>query len=565
MNSSRHRLKSPSQRHGIRPRSLRSKILVAVVLTSVLSIFFASLALFAHQSFRLRDQFRKQMEALSRIVADYSVAPVSFSDERGMHEALAVLASRPEVLEAEIQDMNGSLLLRYGQSAADENADLSRSPPSLYDGWELILVQPLAVGEEHLGRFVMVASFRSVFFDAVRNFIPAIALIMGGTLLVVAPVTWFLASFLLEGLQILASSAGRIAETGDYTVRARGSGQDEVGQLTGIFNAMLDRLQNADADLRATNDALSLEIAERARLEKALVEASRYAGMAEVATGVLHNVGNVLNSVNVSAQLVRERLEGSRLIALGRTARLLAPYRDDPTEFYTHDPKAKLLPKFIGELYDNLALEHHDIREEIMTLHRNIEHVKEIVSAQQSFARNAGIEELLDAADLMEDAVRIHLASIERHEIKIVPRHAPDLQLVTDRHTTLQILINLVSNAIHAVKPQPAADRLVELRTFSRADFIVFEVCDNGVGIEAKNATRIFQHGFTTRPDGHGFGLHSGANAARRMGGTLSMLSPGAGQGSTFTLELPRQHPAAETLPGGARPRTGSPFKFSKS
>jgi signal transduction histidine kinase len=64
-------------------------------------------------------------------------------------------------------------------------------------------------------------------------------------------------------------------------------------------------------------------------------------------------------------------------------------------------------------------------------------------------------------------------------------------------------------------------------------------VSDNGVGIASENLTRIFNHGFTTRKDGHGFGLHSGALAAREMGGALWAQSDGPGKGATFTLELP--------------------------
>ena len=545
--------------------SLRSKMLVVVALTCLTSIFVASLALFAHQSLRLRDQFRQEMEALARIVADYSVAPVSFRDERGVREALAVLASRPEVLEAELRDPTGHLLARFGGSELDEATDLPPGTASVFQGWELLLVRHLTLNDEPLADLVMVTTFRPVFFDAVRHFTPAILLIMGGNVLIIAPLTWILAGFLLDGLRGLAASANQITATADYTVRAPDAGNDEVGQLTTTFNAMLDRLQQADRDLRATNQCLAQAIAERARLERALVESSRYAGMAEVATGVLHNVGNVLNSVNVSAQIIREQLEGSRVSTLQRTADLLAPHREDPSSFYALDPKARLLPRFIGELAAGLSAENRELHAEVLNLHRNVEHVKEIVAAQQNFARSCGVDEQLHAAELVEDALKIHHSSLGRHDVTIIRDDAPGLALTTDRHATLQILINLISNAIHAVKHCAPTARRIELRTFARDDRVVFQVLDQGVGIDPANATRIFQHGFTTRADGHGFGLHSGANSARQMGGSLTAHSDGLGRGATFTLELPRQRrtapPRAEPLapPLAAPPRMKPP------
>ncbi len=538
--------------------SLRGKILLTVAGTSLLAILVASLALFAHQGFHQRSQFRKDMEALSRIVADYAVAPISFGDDNGMRDALAVLQSRPEVTEAELINLDGQVLHRFGESDLDETHNLDTDERSLFVGWQLVIRQPLRYRGENFGQMVMVADYRPVFYDTLRNFLPALLTLLAITMLVIVPLIWFLAGFLLTGLKRLAASAAHIAETGDYRVRAEDAGQDEVGQLTRTFNAMLDKLELADRDLRTTNTALNNEIAERARLEKALVESSRFAGMAEVATGVLHNVGNVLNSVNVSAQLIRERLEGSRLATLQRTAELLAPHRDDPTAFYQTNPKAKLLPKLVCELNQNLVEENRHLREEMLTLNTNIEHIKEVVAAQQSLARSAGVEENLVASDLLDDAIRIHVASIKRHEVQLETDYTPDLRFVADRHNTLQILVNLVSNAVHAVKIQAAARRRIVLGSNLVNGSISFTVRDYGVGISPENLNRVFQHGFTTREDGHGFGLHSGALAAKRMGGSLTVHSDGLGTGALFTLTLPKSPRATLAKAPASRPHRPS-------
>jgi len=122
-----------------------------------------------------------------------------------------------------------------------------------------------------------------------------------------------------------------------------------------------------------------------------------------------------------------------------------------------------------------------------------------------------------------------------------VERHlAPLPQVMTDKHKVLMILVNLISNAKYALDSAPVGQRCLTLRLEApAADRVRIEVRDNGMGIEPELLTRIFQHGFTTRDEGHGFGLHSSALAAQELGGMLTAHSEGPGRGATFTLELP--------------------------
>jgi two-component system, NtrC family, sensor kinase len=109
-----------------------------------------------------------------------------------------------------------------------------------------------------------------------------------------------------------------------------------------------------------------------------------------------------------------------------------------------------------------------------------------------------------------------------------------------DRARVLQILVNLISNASHALENAPGDAHQITLTVNAVAGSnLRVSVRDEGEGIPAQNLTRIFAHGFTTRKSGHGFGLHSCALAARQMGGTLTAHSDGPGRGATFTLELP--------------------------
>jgi len=284
------------------------------------------------------------------------------------------------------------------------------------------------------------------------------------------------------------------------------------------------------------------------KLNRQLMGTSRLAGMAEVATGVLHNVGNVLNSVSVSATVVGERLRQSKVAKLRRATALLREQNGHLAEFLTTDPKGKLLPEYIATVADELAGEQTKLIAKMDSLGEHIEHIKEIVAMQQTYAKVSGVYENLPVAGLVEDALRMNAAAFDRHGIELVREFAEDLPLArVDRHKVLQILINLLRNAKYAMDQNRGhAKRLVVRVAKAPTGRLRITIADNGVGIAPGDLTRIFNHGFTTKKDGHGFGLHSGANAAKEMGGALVAHSEGLGKGAEFSLELPVAAPARQ-------------------
>jgi ligand-binding sensor domain-containing protein/signal transduction histidine kinase len=278
---------------------------------------------------------------------------------------------------------------------------------------------------------------------------------------------------------------------------------------------------------------------ELAEAQQEVMLSSRKAGMAEVAIGVLHNVGNVLNSVNVSTILIREKLRNSAVGSLIKLGGLLRQHEADIAAFLTADPKGKLVPLFIIQLADQMGAEHRVMQQEQDQLTRNIEHIKEIVAMQQNYAQVSVILEHVSLANLVDEALQINAAALAREGVRIV-RHYSDVPgTMADRHKVLQILVNLVNNAKHALSGAGHPDkRLTVSIGMNGSNRLKVSVTDNGVGIPKENLTRIFSHGFSTRKAGHGFGLHNGANAAKEMGGQLSVHSEGLGKGTTFTLEL---------------------------
>jgi PAS domain S-box-containing protein len=280
--------------------------------------------------------------------------------------------------------------------------------------------------------------------------------------------------------------------------------------------------------------------AEKDRLNDQLVDLSHRAGMSEVATSVLHNVGNVLNSVNISCTVVAEKVRHSRIGNVTKVAALLKERGDDLPAFLTTDPQGRQLPDFLAKLSDRLVAEQAEVLGEIELLDRNIEHISQIISVQQSYANIGGVQESLPVERLVEDALRMNTGAMSRHEITLIRDFAQLPPMLVEKHKVLQILVNLIRNAKHALTDgNPPEKRLVVRIAMKDADRVAISVIDNGIGIAREDMHRIFAHGFTTKPDGHGFGLHSGVLAAREMGGALTAHSDGLGTGATFTLELP--------------------------
>lgn len=285
------------------------------------------------------------------------------------------------------------------------------------------------------------------------------------------------------------------------------------------------------------------ELAKRKKLQQQLLEASRQAGMAEIATGVLHNVGNVLNSVNVAASTVTEKLRMSKAPSLSKAIALMKEREADLGRFLTEDDKGKQIPAFLQQVSSFLNVERDAMLDEMALLARSIDHIKEIVTAQQTHAKNGGHEEEFLLSDVVDEAIRLDEASLDRHHVNIEKRYQNRASIKGDRHRVQQIVLNLLSNAKKSVVSANTATGLliVDIQVIDNPASCIAQlrVIDNGVGIATENLPKVFQHGFTTRSDGHGFGLHSSANNARAMGGSLTAASDGPGKGATFTLTLP--------------------------
>ena len=303
-----------------------------------------------------------------------------------------------------------------------------------------------------------------------------------------------------------------------------------------------------DADGEVVNFiAIESDISERRRVEEEksrmaseMIELSRHIGKAEVASGVLHNVGNVLNSVNTSASKIGERLESPKRRQLDRVIELLEANRGNLGEYLTHDERGRNVPELLVKLVESLGSDDENLIQETRSLTENIEHITAIISTQQALAGSSGFLEPANINGVVEDALQINATDLRAHSV-LVNRDLGEIpNVVLDKQRLLQILVNLIKNAGEAVSEVDSANRQITLHSLATDEAIVVHVIDNGIGIPKERQIEIFSHGFTTKKNGHGFGLHSCAISAREMGGNLSVFSEGEERGATFTLTLPR-------------------------
>ncbi|WP_193039695.1 DAHL domain-containing protein [Pseudomonas sp. K2] len=296
--------------------------------------------------------------------------------------------------------------------------------------------------------------------------------------------------------------------------------------------------------LHTANASLEQRVEKRTRqlrdAQSELLDSARQAGMAEIATNVLHNVGNVLNSVNISADLVARKLRTSKALGLGKAMQLINEHPDDLGTYLREDEKGKLLPGYLNQLVEAIAVEQQGLTDELAQLSKSVDHIKDIVSTQQSYAGVSSVLEPLQVSALMDDALRMNSGALNRHHVTVVKEYADVPQIMADKHRLLLIMVNLISNAKYAMSNLTDRPRQITLSIQTIEDNILqISVKDEGEGIPAENMTRIFTHGFTTRKEGHGFGLHSCALAAIEMNGRLTGYSDGPGKGALFTLQIP--------------------------
>lgn len=292
---------------------------------------------------------------------------------------------------------------------------------------------------------------------------------------------------------------------------------------------------------------LEVRVEDRARqlkeVQQQLVDIAHEAGMAEIAVGALHNVGNLLNSISVSAEAVSEAAGDRAVSGLSRLDEVLQAHRGDLPAFFATDPRATIIPEYCHQLVRSLELDRNRIHAEAAELQANVLLVRETIATLQDYARDgqdAALLEPMDLAVLVEAALKLQAPHLTRNHVQVQRRLPPVAPVRVQRFKIIHVLVNLIKNAVEAMQGTPVANRVltVDLSPCAGAG-VMLVIADTGEGIPADRREQIFTYGFTTKPEGHGFGLHACANYVHQMDGRIFAESEGPGHGARFTLVLP--------------------------
>ncbi len=383
---------------------------------------------------------------------------------------------------------------------------------SIYATLTDVRLAPSLLLRVRLPREITTQGERVIFFAQIST--------IATSLLILTFLLLLLQKIVIKPLTELTHHAVEIGKTDDATLKTNMDREDEIGLLSKEFDRMLEKL----AEARAQN-----------------IRSARTAGMSEIATGVLHNIGNVLNSVNVSANMAARKTNEMVIGDLERLLDVLRKNEDDLAEFISTDPKGKHMLPFLSSLTDSLKGQRADLTKELTSLRAGVEHMAELVRSQQSYAVKTVAFEKASVNDLVDKAVEMCEKAGRPGELDIFREYTDLPPIAVDSQKVTEIIVNLVQNARHALLESGNEPKELTVRTLEREDDIIaIEVEDNGIGISEENLTRIFNHGFTTKKAGHGFGLHASANSATELGGSLRATSRGHEAGALFTLEIPR-------------------------
>ncbi len=524
-------------------RSIRREALYYAFLACGLVLLAVGGVLFAHHHGQNRDRLADTLRSTAQILASNVSATLAFRDEDAAREILSSIRFDPLIRSATLYDEEGARFVAVGVP----DGPIKRPSGALRGDTALAEVN-------YQGKYLGALYLTTEHEAALRRTAAAWGLAFLAAFALAALLAVGLAARFQDAvaapLMDLARTAREVTTLRDYSLRAVEAGPSEVVALAGAFNTMLSEAGARDEALARQLTELDEAIRRRKAAQESLRQNTREmlrlshgAGMAEVATGVLHNIGNALNSINVSTELLGDQI-GRRA---GRDLRAMRGFFAQPPPkaaavFASHADGAELC-RVAVELADHVIEDLERAGGELAALRAGVGHLKDVVARQQSLARSSRREETFDVVDALNEAVLLHrplggerasVAPIETATIGPVP------PVHGDRGAVVQILVNLLANAREAVAAAaPPGPRVRVTVGPATATHVPLAVEDNGVGIAPDQLVSIFAYGFTTKAGGHGFGLHNSANTARALGGSLRVRSDGPGRGATFILEIP--------------------------
>jgi two-component system, NtrC family, sensor kinase len=546
--------------------SIERKLTLLMLATTGIALVLAVGSIVILDGITERQQLNDHLKTQATLLAENTASSLVFKQYDFAEELLSILVDDPRITLGCLLDADQNIVAKVCPETLSEHLP---SPehirPGLQSDHNFVKVTAPVILKTQVEGYVYLAGDLRVIRRDLVNSIGIGFLALSFAFVVAILVSSYLQSFVSVPILTLTSIAHQVIENKDYSLRAPKHSDDEIGQLMEIFNQMLTTIETREIELHNSQNELEARVKERTRrlsgavdslkleiearkkarievheLSSKLIETTRQAGMAEVASGVLHNVGNVLNHVNVSAGIISERLDNLELETFETVVKMLPTNVTDLEAFIRKDPRATKLPHYLAAFVQYLKAEQEKLRTEAENLAQNIEHIKSVIATQQRHTGGIGIATKVKVEEVIEEILDLHIDSLQKDGITVSSDFDETPAIVVDRNKLIQILGNLILNGREALQSAHHSNPQLTIATRVTAENLVaIQVRDNGIGINPSDLRWIFSHGFTTKSKGHGFGLHSSAIAAQEMAGRLRALSEGPGSGATFILELP--------------------------
>ncbi|MFO1406730.1 MAG: CHASE4 domain-containing protein [Steroidobacteraceae bacterium] len=352
----------------------------------------------------------------------------------------------------------------------------------------------------------------------------ALASVFVAGAIVLATLLVALRKMVLRPVSRLTRHAVAIAEGDDLTRRMNVARADEIGILAREFDRMVDKLSDA---------------------RRRLVDQSFEAGAAQVAAGVLHNVGNAMTPLAVSVNSLQEHLRGAPLGEIDMVLAELGAAGTDPA-------RRADLERFVHLATRELVRSVSAAADEVAAVARQTEAIQSALAQQLQTTRAGPVIETTDLASLVERSAELVRPDLRRAlDLRLDRSVAAAGALPLPRITLQQVLQNVVQNAAESVRAA-GRDRgelciACELSgPTDRPESLTLSCTDDGAGIAPGDLARIFENGYSTKPrtSNQGIGLHWCANALQSIGGSIRATSDG--RGATMVVTVPLGRPARE-------------------
>ncbi len=540
--------------------SIKNKVILLASVISISALLLLSVILVSYHFYTSTQTQQKKLVSLNKMLAGQIAVALLFEDKRSIQQSLQVLSIDKNITLACVYNKNKHIFI---YAIFKETSFFCPDAPlveGIYfnkDIFELVDKVGISNKSENIGYIYLQANTEQLYnnlFNELGLLVLVFIILMG----IIYLLSIRFQRYISRPITHLLDTIRMVSKFHNYKVRVQKSSHDEIGLLVDEFNYMLQQIEIRDEELefeiierklaekevRKFNQKLEQRVNERtnelAHLHERLLENAHQAGMAEVATGVLHNIGNVLNSVNTSLVIMKRTIMQNKLELFPKLLDLITEQEESALQHYfKNDEKGKYIPLMLHSMYRYQKQRAQDLLQEISDLGKNIQHIHEIVQAQQNYTK-VEHRDWGNMVNQMEDALTLNIAGLNRCQIILHRNYQTIPRQLYDKHKLLQVLINLISNAQYALCNKEG-ERHLYLSVEEKDAQILLKVVDNGVGIKEDIQTRIFEFGFTTRKDGHGYGLHNAANMVKDMQGELTVSSMGENKGTTFSLWFPKQ------------------------